>query len=279
VLERGGPRKTDEYAADMDELDYSIRFRMMQDLTRETVTLRHAVGERAFPLRQHGAFLPGVGGAGEHWSALSPRFLPDCFELYSRTVEKYGAARLTEDHSIRDWGVTYDELEPHYTRAELLLGVSGKAGNIRGTKIAGDNIFEGWRSAEYPTPATKVPCFSELFRQAANSLGYHPYPVPGATISQLYTNPDGVTRPRLHLLWVLRKLWLYDWSQSTTHQYSSSHHRQAQECFGPHWRHRAADRSGSIAEKRKSARRKVCRCHRSGVLSARRPSLSRFLDS
>ena len=197
VLERGAEHKPDEYANGMDELEHSIRFRMMQDLSLETVTIRHAAKDSAFPLRQYGSFLPGtgVGGAGEHWSAVFPRFLPDCFELHSRTVEKYGASRLPEDHSIQDWGVSYDELEPYYMRAEKLLGISGKAGNIRGTKIAGGNIFEGWRSAEYPTPPTKVPYFSELFRRAADSLGYHPYPVPAATTSTLYTNPDGVTRP------------------------------------------------------------------------------------
>lgn len=197
VLERGAEHKPDEYANGMDELEHSIRFRMMQDLSLETVTIRHAGKDPAFPLRQYGSFLPGtgVGGAGEHWSAVFPRFLPDCFELYSRSVEKYGASRLPEDHSIQDWGVSYDELEPYYMRAENLLGISGKAGNIRGNKIAGGNIFEGWRSAEYPTPPTKVPYFSELFRRAADSLGYHPYPVPAATTSTLYTNPDGVTRP------------------------------------------------------------------------------------
>ncbi|HMD40806.1 MAG TPA: GMC family oxidoreductase [Candidatus Acidoferrum sp.] len=197
VLERGAPHKQDEYATDMDELEYSIRFRMMQDLSLETVTFRHSQGGRALPLRQHGSFLPGtgVGGAGEHWSAVFPRFLPDVFELYSRTVEKYGKARLPEDHAVQDWGITYDELEPYYARAELLLGISGKAGNIHGTKIDGGNIFEGWRSTEYPTPPTKIPYLSELFRKAAISLGYHPYPVPAATTSQLYTNPDGITRP------------------------------------------------------------------------------------
>ena len=197
VLERGAPHKPGEFATDMDELDYSIRFRMMQDLSLETVTLRHSTSERPLPLRQHGSFLAGtgVGGAGEHWSAVFPRFLPDTFELYSRTVEKYGKARLAEDHRIQDWGVTYDELEPYYMRAELLLGISGKAGNIRGTKIEGGNILEGWRSAEYPTPPTKIPYLAELFRKAANSLGYHPYPVPAGTTSQLYTNPDGITRP------------------------------------------------------------------------------------
>jgi gluconate 2-dehydrogenase alpha chain len=196
VLERGMLRKTDDYGDDMDELDYTVRLRMMQDASQETVTLRHDASQRALPLRQHGSFLPGsgVGGAGEHWSAVCPRFLPDCFELRSRTAEMYGAARLPEDHSIQDWGVMYDELEAHYARADLLLGLSGKAGNIRGKQIEGGNIFEGWRSAEYPTPPTKIPYFSSMFAEATKSLGYHPYPVPAATTSRAYTNPDGVSR-------------------------------------------------------------------------------------
>ena len=174
VLERGTSRQTADYATDMDELDYAIRLRMMQDLSQETVTLRHNIGKRALPLRQHGAFLPGagIGGSGEHWNAQCPRFLPDCFELLSRTTEKYGAKALPDGHSIRDWGITYDQLEPYYTRVDKLLGTSGKAGNLRGKRIEGGNVFEGWRSEEYPTPPTKVPYFSSLFRDAAKSLGY-----------------------------------------------------------------------------------------------------------
>ncbi len=196
VLERGVPRQTSDYTDAMDELDYAIRLRMMQDLSEETVTLRHNNSQRALPLRQHGSFLPGagVGGSGEHWNAQCPRFLPDCFELLSRITEKYGAKSLPEDHSIRDWGITYDELEPYYARTEKLLGVSGKAGNLNGKQIDGGNIFEGWRSEEYPTPPTKLPYFSALFRDAATSLGYHPYSAPSATISQSYTNPDGISR-------------------------------------------------------------------------------------
>jgi gluconate 2-dehydrogenase alpha chain len=196
VLERGIPRQTSDYAVAMDELDYAIRLRMMQDLSQETVTLRHSPSQRALPLRQHGSFQigAGVGGSGEHWNAQCPRFVPDCFELLSRTAVKYGAHALPDDLSIRDWGITYDELEPYYTRTEKLLGVSGKAGNLKGKLVDGGNIFEGWRSEEYPTPPTKVPYFAALFRDAAKSLGYHPYSAPSATISQSYTNPDGISR-------------------------------------------------------------------------------------
>jgi len=196
VLERGKQRESADYLATMDELDYAVRLHMMQDLSQETVTVRHNPAQRAFPMREYGSFLPGsgVGGAGEHWNGLSPRFQPDCFELLSRTTEKYGAKRLPEDHAIQDWGVTYDELEPYYTRAERLMGISGKAGNLQGKQIEGGNIFEGWRSTEYPTPPTKIPYFSTLFRDAAKTLGYHPYPSPAATTSEPYTNPDGISR-------------------------------------------------------------------------------------
>src|SRR5215467_4697819 len=196
VLERGPHRQTSDYADQMDEVDFSLRLHMMQDASRETFTLRHKADQRALPVRQFGSFLPGsgVGGAGEHWNGVFPRYQPDIFQLRARTVEKYGAGRLPEDHAIEDWGLTYDELEPFYGRGDLLLGISGKAGNIRGQKIEGGNIFEGWRSAEYPTPPNKIPYFSSLFGEAAKKLGYHPYPIPSATTSQAYKNPDSVSR-------------------------------------------------------------------------------------
>ncbi len=196
VLERGAPSKTEDYAYQMDELDFAVLLRMMQDASRETVTLRHNASQSAIPIRQFASFLPGsgVGGAGEHWNGVFPRYQPDCFQLKSRTIDRYGAKRLPEDHAIEDWGLTYDDLEPCYARVDRLLGISGKAGNLRGQKIEGGNIFEGWRSAEYPTPPTKIPYFSTLFAEAGRKLGYHPYPTPAATTSQPYTNPDGISR-------------------------------------------------------------------------------------
>jgi len=197
VLERGAPREPNGYRTDMDELDYAIRLRMMQDPSLETVTLRHHPKQRALPMRKLASFLPGtgVGGAGEHWQGFCPRFSPDFFELRTRTVERYGAKRLPEDCDIRDWGMTYDELEPHYARAENLMGVSGKAGNLNGKILPGGDPFEGSRSTEYPTPPMKMPHLAEMFRTAAQSIGLHPYPIPAATISVPYTNADGIHRP------------------------------------------------------------------------------------
>ena len=58
--------------------------------------------------------------------------------------------------TIQDWAMTYDELEPYYDKFEKLCGISGKAGNLRGHKIEGGNIFEGPRQNEYPTPPLKM---------------------------------------------------------------------------------------------------------------------------
>ena len=196
VLERGGPHKTRDYLDNMDELDYAIRLRTMQPIRDETVTLRHSARDRVLPIRQYGSFLPGtgVGGSGEHWSGISYRYYPHDFGRLSHLVEKYGRARLPEDCAVRDWPISYDDLEPDYERAERLMGISGKAGNLRGNKIEGGNIFEGPRQSDYPTPPMKLPYLAALFRDATHSLGYHPFPLPAATTSVPYTNPDGVAR-------------------------------------------------------------------------------------
>jgi gluconate 2-dehydrogenase alpha chain len=94
--------------------------------------------------------------------------------------------------TIQDWGVTYDELEPHYDRFEYLCGTSGTAGNVRGVIQPGGNPFEGPRSRPYPTPAQKQPFSHTLFAKAAAELGYKPFPQPSGNLSQAYTNPLGV---------------------------------------------------------------------------------------
>jgi len=196
ALERGVPRGLADYAMDMDELDYNIRLRMMQNIAEETVTHRHSVRDTAVPVRQYGSFHPGtgVGGAGEHWTGICFRFMPDIFTLRTHMTEKHGAA-LPADLAVRDWGVTYEQLEPYYWYTEQMMGVSGKAGNLRGKLIDGGNIFESPRSNEYPTPPLKHSYASHLFEEATRKLGYHPYPTPAANLSENYTNPDGVTRP------------------------------------------------------------------------------------
>ncbi len=195
VLERGGPRKTADYPADMDEVDHALRYRMMQNLAQETATHRHNARSVAAPIRQYGSFNPGtgVGGAAEHWGGVCYRFYPEHFQLGAHLKERFGK-RLPENLAAQDWGFTYNDLEPYYWKAEQLMGVGGRAGNLAGTKVDGGNVFEGPRSHEYPNPPHKMPYSCSIFEKAVRERGYHPYPVPTATLSRTYTNPDGITR-------------------------------------------------------------------------------------
>ncbi|MGY4621567.1 choline dehydrogenase-like flavoprotein [Bradyrhizobium sp. USDA 4472] len=196
ALERGpdrDPAADFELPAIRDELRYSVRQELMQDPKMETVTLRHRLDDEARPVRRFGAFLPGdgVGGMGTHWNGNTFRFLPSDHNLRTHLTERYGRGRIPDDMTIQDWGVTYDELEPHYARFEAICGVSGKAGNIRGRIQAGGNPFEGPRSGEYPNAPLVSSHANELFSRAATELGLHPFPAPASNSSAPYRNPEG----------------------------------------------------------------------------------------
>ena len=74
-----------------------------------------------------------------------------------------------------DWPITYDELEPYYTKAEWELGVSGEPGP-----------FDPPRSRPYPMPSLPVKSSGVLLEQGARALGLHPQPTPMAINSQFY---------------------------------------------------------------------------------------------
>src|SRR5262249_49494195 len=104
-------------------------------------------------------------------------------------------AALPADLAVQDWGVTYDQLERYYWRVEQMMGVGGKAGNLRGKVVDGGNPFEGPRQDEYPLPPLKRTYVGSLIAEGARQLGLHPYSAPSALLSEGYKNPDGVARP------------------------------------------------------------------------------------
>jgi gluconate 2-dehydrogenase alpha chain len=197
ALERGTWRDTPTDFAPtfaQDELRYYWRHELFERLAHETLTVRNNVSQTALPMRRLGSFLPGtnVGGAGVHWNGQTWRFLPTDFMARSHNLQRYGANAVPQDMTIQDWGVTYDDLEPHYDRFEYICGISGKAGNLRGQIQEGGNPFEGPRQREYPNPPMAMTYPPSLFADAAKSLGYKPFPQPSANMSQPYTNPLGV---------------------------------------------------------------------------------------
>ena len=197
-LERGPDRRpAEDFALPgiRDELKYQQRLELIGDNSIDTISFRNQSDQRALPIRRWGAFLPGegVGGTGNHWGALHWRFAPEDFRLRTALRERYGAKSIPAAMTVQDWPVNYDELEPYYDRFDKLCGVSGKAGNLRGRKIDGGNVFEGPRSEEYPNRPVAPSEGGLMFAAAAKSLGYHPFPVPFSAASAAYKNIYGVT--------------------------------------------------------------------------------------
>ncbi|WP_367716621.1 GMC family oxidoreductase [Nitratireductor sp. GISD-1A_MAKvit] len=196
ALERGVWRNTStDYAVTnaQDEVRYRYRHALFESLQRETLTFRNNTNEKALPMRRLGSFLPGtnVGGSGVHWNGVTWRFLPSDFLARSHNEERYGP--LPDTMTVQDWGVTYEDLEPHYRTFEELCGIGGKAGNLNGRIEPGGNPFEGARSSEYPNPPMDMVYAPMLFANAASELGYAPFPAPSANMSRAYTNPLGVS--------------------------------------------------------------------------------------
>lgn len=198
VLERGGPfRGYDAYGEEMDEVDTFIRMRRAPSPADGLFTTRASYRDRANPIRQYKDFAPvgtGMGGSSDHWGATSPRLLPESFSIASHLKALHGASKLPPNIAIQDFGISWEDIEPRYIRAEEMMGTSGKAGNLNGRKIDGGNIFEGPRSKEFPNPPHPMPYAPLLFAKAAKELGYHPFPMPSSTLSQPYTSPDGISR-------------------------------------------------------------------------------------
>jgi gluconate 2-dehydrogenase alpha chain len=186
-LERGKHRSLEDYFMVHDELRYAMRYELFQDYSKETVTFRNNEKMTALPMRSHGSFLPGegLGGAGTHWNGVSFRFLPYDFEIYTKTVERYGAKKIPEGMTIQDWGIKWDEIEPYFDKYEKMAGISGEAEQ---------NPLVGKRSNPFPTPPMKETPGMKMFMEATKKLGYHPYNSPSANLSQPYKNPDGIER-------------------------------------------------------------------------------------
>ncbi|MDR6878783.1 GMC family oxidoreductase [Bacillus sp. 3255] len=103
-----------------------------------------------------------VGGGTRVYGAQAWRFHPDDFRMATR----YG---IPDGSSLRDWPLSYEELEPYYERAEWEIGVSGDGDAHRGC---------GDRQRPYPMPPLPSTLEAERLARAAAKLGWDAGPVP-----------------------------------------------------------------------------------------------------
>ncbi|MBN9661414.1 MAG: GMC family oxidoreductase [Acidobacteria bacterium] len=167
VLEQGAYVKEKDFTH--DELAVNYQHTIANNSKLQPNTFRTNDSETA-KVEQRYTYGRLVGGGSVHFTANYWRFHPDDFRERSVFGDVPGS-------SFADWPVTYDELEPYYTRAEWELGISG---------LAGANPFEGPRSKPYPLPPLPVKSSGVLFERATKKLGLHPFPAPMAVLSQPY---------------------------------------------------------------------------------------------
>lgn len=114
-----------------------------------------------------------VGGASNFMSGYFHRLKPEDFRLLSEFGPIEGA-------NIVDWPITYDDLEPYYTKAEQVLGISGKV-------IDHPNL-EPRSTADFPLPPTAEHPIASWFDRAAKALGFHPLPMARGILSKPFNN-------------------------------------------------------------------------------------------
>ena len=181
VLLEQGPRLT-EAQFTHDEFGI-LRNLLVNDPLTQPHTFRATPQDRATPAQ---ALIYGrmVGGSNAHFTGNFWRLRPSDFNEASTLGGVAGSA-------LADWPITYDELEPYYTKVDWELGVSGEPGP-----------FDARRSKPYPMPPLPVKSSGVLMDKGAKALGLHSHPSPMAINSQPYNGrPAGL--PALRLLPVL----------------------------------------------------------------------------
>lgn len=107
-----------------------------------------------------------VGGSSVHFSGNFWRLRP--IDFHERSV--VGPIAGT---TLADWPISYEELEPYYTKVDWEIGVSGLMGP-----------WDPPRSRDYPCAPMPVKSSGVLLERGAKAMGWTAYPAPVAILSQ-----------------------------------------------------------------------------------------------
>ncbi len=166
VFEQGPYRHASEFVH--DELAVLFRHELLgggPEINGQT--FRQDASETATrPARPSAEYAQGVGGSSVHFTANFWRFREIDFVERS----KLGAIAGT---NFADWPISYDELEPYYTKVDWEIGVSGAPGP-----------YDAPRSKPFPLPPLPVKSSGVLIERGAKKLGLTCQPEPHAILSQ-----------------------------------------------------------------------------------------------
>jgi choline dehydrogenase-like flavoprotein len=172
LLEKGRVVKREEFSK--DELAYCRRDIVTPSLFDEYHTIEEKIDGKwvETPTHESGwSFWNGniLGGSSNLMSGMLHRMHPDDFRLRSVYGEIEGA-------NVVDWVISYEDLEPYYTLAEKLVGISGKAEK---------HPYKPPRSTvDFPQAPTRENSIVKLFDKSCRSLGVTPLVTPRAVLSK-----------------------------------------------------------------------------------------------
>ena len=110
-----------------------------------------------------------VGGSSNFMSGFFYRLKPQDFRLLAEFGPIAGA-------NIADWPISYDDLEPWYTRVEREVGISGR--------VVRHRYAEPRSSADFPYPPTAEHPIAGRIDAACAELGLQVFPTPRAILSK-----------------------------------------------------------------------------------------------
>ena len=173
VLEQGGPGAYGhEQDFNKDELfnlyPPTPDDRLMSDPVLQPNTFRRNDNEKA--VRGTHSYGCVLGGGTVTYGGSSWRHLPYEFKEATHVGMIAGTG-------LADWPVTYEEMEPYYTKAEWEMGISG---------LRIDSPFFAPMSKPYPVQPLPLKASGALFKVAASKLGLTVVPNVAAILTQPY---------------------------------------------------------------------------------------------
>lgn len=110
-----------------------------------------------------------VGGSSNFMSGYFHRLKPNDFKLLSTFGEIKGA-------NVVDWPISYEELEPFYTKVEKIIGVSGFA--------KPHSFLEPRSTLDFPYEPLEENGVTQWFDKACEALKYESIPTPRAILPE-----------------------------------------------------------------------------------------------